>query len=67
MAREKSSDELIKIWNTPVETEQDGFRACSVRECLKGDQFTHKGYMFKYIPWRELENINWKGQLNYGK
>lgn len=61
------SGELIKIWNTPIETEQDGFRACSVRECLKGKQFIHKGYAFKYIHWKELENKNWKGQLNYGK
>ena len=59
--------ELIKVWNTPAETEQDGFRACSVRECLRGNQFTHKGYTFKYIQWRELEKINWKRQLNYGK
>ena len=61
------SGELINVWNTPVETEQDGFRACSVRECLRGNQFVHKGYTFKYIQWRELEKINWKGQLNYGK
>lgn len=59
--------ELVKIWNAPVETEQDGFRACSVRECLNGNQFVHKGYIFKYVSWKELENINWKGQLNYGK
>lgn len=59
--------ELIKVWNTPKETEQDGFRACSVREVLNGNQFIHKGYKFHYIPWRELENINWKGQINYGK
>ena len=61
------SGELVKIWNNPVETEQDGFRACSVREVLNGNQFKHKGYTFKYIPWIELENLNWKGQLNYGK
>lgn len=60
-------DELIKVWNAPKETEQDGFRACSVREVLNGNQFIHKGYKFYYIPWRELENINWKGQVNYGK
>ena len=60
-------NELVKVWNTPVETEQDGFRACSVREILNGNQFKHKGYTFKYISWRELENINWKGQINYGK
>ena len=61
------SGELVKVWNTPVETEQDGFRAGSVREVLKGNQFVHRGYKFDYIPWRELKNINWKGQLNYGK
>lgn len=61
------SGELIKIWNTPKETEQDGFRACSVREVLNGNQKVHKEYTFSYISWRELKNINWKGQLNYGK
>ena len=61
------SGELIKIWNTPRETEQDGFRAASVRQVLNGDQNKHKGYTFKYIPWRKLQDINWKGQLNYGK
>jgi group I intron endonuclease len=58
---------LIKIWNTPKETEQDGFNACSVREILNGKQKIHKGYTFDYIPWRNLVNTNWKGQLNYGK
>ena len=59
--------ELVDVWNTPVETERAGFRSCSVREVLNGNQFKHKGYTFKYISWRELENIDWKGQLNYGK
>lgn len=58
---------LIEVWNTPVETEQAGFRACSVREVLNGNQFKHKGYTFRYISWKELENIGWKGQLNYGR
>jgi hypothetical protein len=58
---------LVKVWNNPIETEHAGFRACSVREVLNGNQFKHKGYTFKYITWMELENINWKGQLNYGK
>lgn len=61
------SGKLIKIWNTAKETEIDGFRAGSVRLVLNGQQFKHKGYTFKYIPWKELKNINWKGQLNYGK
>ena len=61
------SGELVKVWNTPKETEQDGFRAGLVREVLKGNQRIHKGYTFGYIPWRELESLNWKGQVNYGK
>ena len=59
--------ELVKIWNTPVETEQDGFRAGSVREVLRGNQFLHKKHIFKYIPWKDIKNINLKGQLNYDR
>lgn len=55
------------MWNDAVSTEQGGFRAYSVRECLRGNQIKHKGYMFKYIDWKEIEQLNWKGQLNYGK
>lgn len=61
------NDNLKKVWNTAKETEQDGFCACSVRECAKGNQSTHKGYIFKYITWKELKITNWKGKLNYGK
>lgn len=61
------SGELIKVYNNPAETEADGFRAGSVREVLNGHQIKHKGCTFEYIPWKEVEKINWKGQLNYGR
>lgn len=38
------SGELIKVWNTAKETEKDGFRACSVRLVLNGQQLVHRGY-----------------------
>lgn len=59
--------QLVNVWSTPKEAEIDGFRACSVREVLNGKQKVHKGYTFCYISWRELEKLNWKGQINYGK
>lgn len=56
---------LIKVWNSAVETKQDGFDPGLVREVLKGRYSKHKNYVFKYIKWNEIININWKGQLNY--
>ena len=61
------SGELINVWNTTKETEKNGFRAGSVRLVLNGQQLKHRGYTFKYISWKNLQNLNWKGQLNYGK
>lgn len=49
------SGNLIKIWDSPKDTERDGFRACSVREVLNGNQIKHKGFTFKYISWKELK------------
>ena len=62
-----TSGELVNLWNSPAETESRGFTSCSVRMVLNGKQAIHKGYIFKYITWIELQNINWKGQINYGK
>ena len=59
------NENLIKVWNTPKETEQDGFRACSVREVLNGNQYKHKKYIFKYLSWREYEAIR-KENDDYG-
>lgn len=58
---------LINVWNTAVETEQDGFNPALVREVLRGKYSTHKGYVFKDITLNELKNVNWKGQINYEK
>lgn len=61
------NENLIKIWNSAKETEQDGFNSILVREVLRGKYAKHKKHIFKYIKWNELINLNWKGQLNYGK
>lgn len=58
---------LIKIWNSAKETKEDGFNPILVREVLRGKYAKHKKHIFKYIKWNELTNLNWKGQLNYGK
>lgn len=58
---------LIKVWNTAIETKQDGFNPTLVREVLRGKYRTHKGYIFKHITLDELNNIEWKGQLKYEK
>lgn len=61
------NNKLIKVWNSASETKQDGFDPSLVREVLKGKYSKHRKYIFRYIKWNELININWKGQLNYGK
>lgn len=61
------NENLVKVWNSAVETKQDGFNPILVREVLKGKYSKHRKYIFRYIKWDELINTNWKGQMNYGK
>lgn len=61
------SGNIVKLWNSAIETKQDGFNPGLVREVLRGKYSKHKNYIFKYIKWNEITNINWKGQLNYEK
>lgn len=49
---------LIKTWNTPKETEADGFSANSVSSVLNGNSKTHKGYIFKYISYDKIKNTD---------
>lgn len=60
------NNNLVKVWNSAVETKQDGFNPGLVRQVLNGRYSKHKNYIFRYIKWNELINTNWKGQLNYG-
>lgn len=58
---------LVKIWNSAVETKYGGFNPSLVRDVLRGIRGKHRNYIFKYVKWNELINTNWKGQLNYDK
>lgn len=57
--------DLVKVWNSAVETKVDGFNPCLVREVLRGKYSKHRKNVFCYIKWDELINTNWKGRLNY--
>lgn len=43
-----SDGNLIRKYNAPKETEEYGFDPNAVRDCCRGRQSMHKGYIFKY-------------------
>lgn len=57
----------LNVWSMIKDVENDGFSQACVSNVLRGVASTHKGFDFKRISWRELEKLNWKGQIKYGK
>ena len=42
------SGEFIREWPSIMECGRNGFNSCNVTRCCRGEQKTHKGYVWKY-------------------
>lgn len=40
--------ELVKIWDSMMECNRNGFRFTNISQCCKGQKKTHKGFIWKY-------------------
>ena len=40
--------DLIREWPSAAECGRNGFNSCNVTRCCRGEQKTHKGYVWKY-------------------
>ena len=40
--------ELVKIWDSIMEAERNGYHQGHISECCKGKRKTHKGFIWKY-------------------
>jgi hypothetical protein len=48
---------LVKIWESTLATQQEGFQQPNVRGACLGKHKSHKGFKWSYIPLEEFENI----------
>lgn len=46
----KLNGELVKIWNSTMECEKEGFNQGHVASCCRGVEKLHKGYIWSYKP-----------------
>lgn len=42
------SEEFIREWPSAMECDRNGFNQCSVSKCCRGEQKTHKGFIWRY-------------------
>ena len=41
--------ELVKIWDSIMEAERNGYHQGHISECCQGKRKTHKGFIWKYV------------------
>lgn len=46
---DKNTGEIIKIWESTMECERNGFNSGNISKCCNGKRNSHKGYIWKYI------------------
>lgn len=42
--------ELVKIWDSTIECDRNGYKQANVSACCLGKRNTHRGYKWSYIP-----------------
>lgn len=42
--------ELVKIWDSPKQADEEGYFYKSIMRCCRGERKTHKGYRWSYKP-----------------
>lgn len=47
---------LVKVWDSTMEAERNGFEHNCINRCCKGKAITHKGFKWKYKDEIELQN-----------